>query len=166
MIHCGCFSHNTETDPKESVVLIGAGAGIRGPVIRAKPGRRAFVEAGLDPIAERRARSRRGVLPHRRIHLRHHRRLDFGRWRCWRHGRIKLRPAPRNRLRECGVRSHQRCYDQANKNEGPFHRGYVVTPSGNGKSIILQARSRSDRTCRPRGRAGSTIATYAAAVGR
>jgi hypothetical protein len=78
--------------------LIGTGARKRRALVRAKPGGCSFFEASIDPIAERRARCRRKVLSRRRVHLRHDRHLDPGRWRRRRH-RVKSGRSRRNHLR-------------------------------------------------------------------
>src|SRR5882672_10120902 len=97
------------------------------------PGCGGFVEAIVDPVAERTSRRRLKGLARRRIQLRDRGRLDSGRWRrCgWR--RVKLRGARQQRLRRRGIRGDQRQRQRADKDRRMFHEGYVVIPPGNRK---------------------------------
>jgi hypothetical protein len=160
MTPCVRSSHNTGTEP--TLPAVGAAPRIDLAVARAKPGRRTFLQASGDLVAER-GRRLLNALARRRIHLRHHRHFDLWRRRRRRQWRIEPRSAGRDDdLRRCCADKHGGKQNGCDRSLS--HREYVVMPRENRKTLILPARFRSDRNGRARGRAGSTIAAYAAAT--
>jgi hypothetical protein len=163
-------------DATAALIAIGAVARIGRTPARLHPGGGGFVEASRDPIAERGPWRRTVIIMGRRVQLRNLGHLDLGRRRRRRQRRIESRAAGEavRRLRVTSTRRKQHERHRDDRKSKPFrrslrksfHGGHVVILPPNGKRATLQARSRSDRSGRPRAQAGSTTAAYAAATVR
>jgi hypothetical protein len=165
-----CFASLAMT-ARETLIAIGAAAGIGGAAAWLYAGGGGLVEAARDPVAERGPRRRPVIVMDRRVQLRNlghgHRRRRRRRRQRWIESRAAGEPVWR--LRVTGAcRKQQRGREARNSKSfrKACHGGDVVIPRQNRKRATLPARSRSDRSGRPRAPADSTTAAYAAAAAR